>query len=262
MAEAWFFVPMLMVYRDNVTIVVDNGQTTQVNLGWTRYCAIMDYDTQIAANGGQRSHFAEVGAGWAVVKVAGPQAGLDWLANRPNFSKFPQRPLGTALADLTAGERGELRDIALAVGFTTAQLANLNGATTYREALKRLLRRRRRPIGYDELLGEVAYEPFDWVNVAGFGVATKSLGSLTAQQRQALRDEALAAGRTQEEIDAFIGAARNWAAIRLYEVLTFITFDWTAVPRWGVLAAVFGKTEADLRFSNLEIDELDSEVSG
>lgn len=262
MAEAFFLVPMAVRDERARVIEIEPGQIGTINNGWVRYCSIVNYLPQILANGGTVSrHFAEIGAGWAVVKVAGPQAGLDFLANRPGFSKFPQRRLSILLSSLTLAERNELREIATAVEFTAEQIADVSGATTYGEALKRLLRRRRRPLEYDEVLGEYAYEPHDWINIGGF-LGNRTLGSLTSNQRQALRDEALAMERTQEEIEAFIGIGTNWGGIRLNEVLGFMSHNWTRPLRWAMLASIFGKAENDIQFSNISIAELDAEVTG
>jgi len=248
MAAAFFLVPMETLWHEAAREYV-------------RFCTIVDHINQIIAAGGNVSgHFAEVGAGWAVVKVAGAQAAIDYLAGQQGIYKFPQRRLDIKQTSLTLAERQMLRDAAAAVGFTTDQVNDMTSATTYGEAVKRFFYRRRRPLGYDVVLGKQAYEADDWVNIGGL-LGNRTLGDLPAGQRQALRDVAAAAGRTNEEIDQALGADVNWGGLTLQQVLKFVTTNWTKPVSWSSVAAIFGVDERDIHTSNMTLEELDAEVS-
>jgi hypothetical protein len=114
-----------------------------------RYCAMGDFNDLIVADGGRWSE-AEILGDAALVKVSASAGTLTTINAAPGFLRFPNHvDLNDTLGDLTANQRQALRDEALALGYTQAEIdaaLPANWATvTLRQVLNFFRTRRLRP---------------------------------------------------------------------------------------------------------------------
>lgn len=95
-----------------------------------RYCAVDDLTPQIVADGGAWDE-TEILGDHALVKVNASQATLTLVGNLAGVFTIPQRfvDLQDSLASLTAGERNQISNAVLSLGYTQAELDAAMGST-------------------------------------------------------------------------------------------------------------------------------------
>ena len=114
-----------------------------------RYCAMDDFTTQIVADGGTWDE-TEILGNAALVKVRASTATLTTINGAAGFLRIPNHfDLNDTLGDLTAGQRTEILNEALALGYTQAEInaalpANWQ-AVTLGQVLRFLATRRLKP---------------------------------------------------------------------------------------------------------------------
>lgn len=134
MAIGWFLVPYAtQTFRG-------------INAG--RYCAMQNFSTQIAADGGNWAE-TEVLGGYAIVKVRAAPATLTAINNAVGFTRLPKDKLDDPLSDLTNPQKVALRDKVISLGYTleeiTARFGNDLGQYTLRQVLRFVASRRLTP---------------------------------------------------------------------------------------------------------------------
>ncbi len=150
MALAWFIAPFEVVANDS---------------GFQyRQCAMNDFNTQIAADGGIWSE-VEILGNVGLVKVRAAASTLTAINAAAGFMRIPNHTnLNDTLGDLTANQRQAILNEALALGYTQAQInaaLPANWATvTLRQVLAFLSSRWRRPTSITN--GATIFENADW----------------------------------------------------------------------------------------------------
>lgn len=153
MPLAWFDVPM--------RVGLDGGQPL-------RYCAMNDFNAQIFGDGGDWSEVEHLGNA-ALVKVRASDATLALIGAEPGFFPIPTRffRLEDSFADLTAGERNQIENAVLSLGYTQGELDAAMGSTlaqwrarTLNDLLGIVASRWRRPAGI--VAGSTIFELTDW----------------------------------------------------------------------------------------------------
>lgn len=96
----------------------------------TRYCAVDDLTQQIVADGGTWDE-TEILGDAALVKVRASAATLTLVGNLAGVFTIPQRfiDLQDSLASMTAGERNQITNAVLSLGYTQAELDAAMGNT-------------------------------------------------------------------------------------------------------------------------------------
>lgn len=135
MAVAWFICP----YKRR-----NPGQTPA-----QRYCAMDDFTTQIAADGGSWAE-TEVLGDVALVKVRANAATLTTINAASGFMRIPNHfDLSDTLGDLTAAQRTAILNKLLAMGYTQAEIDAALPAdwtsVTLGQVLRFAARRRKKP---------------------------------------------------------------------------------------------------------------------
>lgn len=128
MPIAWFIVPYKRVTRtplDAATradILANQGMLALVSkMGISRYPAVMDFNSQIAADGGKYS-CTEVLGDRAIVKVNASAATLTAMNNAAGFIRVPLSRLDDPLSSLTDNQRTALKNELLDQGYTMAEV--------------------------------------------------------------------------------------------------------------------------------------------
>lgn len=124
--------------------------------GPTRYCLVNDFTAAIEAEGGRWAE-AECLGDHAIVKISASIATLDTIAGTPGVIEVPRRwaRLLDSFGDMTAGERNQIQNKLLGLGFTQTEIdaalgSNLIAWRTHTLAdLLRLLTSRRLQPRYD-----------------------------------------------------------------------------------------------------------------
>lgn len=121
MPVGWFMVPYQQLTRADGRV--------------GRACAMNDFNSQILADpeyaGSEPWSEVEVLGNTAIVKVRASAALLTTINGTAGFDRIPPRflTLGQTMADLTAGERTNMRNRALALGYTAAEADTEMGGT-------------------------------------------------------------------------------------------------------------------------------------
>lgn len=118
-----------------------------------RYCAMDDFTPQIVADGGWWAESEGLGD-HAVVRVRASAATLTLIDGTTGFVAVPKRwvRLLDSLSDMTSGERNQIQNKLLSLGYTQAQIDAALGSTlsqwrqkTLRDLLAFACSRRRKP---------------------------------------------------------------------------------------------------------------------
>lgn len=113
----------------------------------SRYCAMDDYTQQIIYKDGGNWSEAEVLGDRAIVKVKAEETTMETLNGV--FKRIPKDLLDDPLSDLSAGVKTALKNEALDMGYTLAEindkLPNPIGTYTLRDVLKFMATKRLKP---------------------------------------------------------------------------------------------------------------------
>ena len=95
-----------------------------------RYCAMDDFNTQIQADGGDWSE-TEILGDKALVKVNASPTTLTTIGNTAGFFGIPAKwvTLTDDLSSMTAGERNQMQNAILSLGYTKAEIDGAMGNT-------------------------------------------------------------------------------------------------------------------------------------
>lgn len=133
-----------------------------------RYCAMDDFTAQIRADGGDWSEVEHLGNA-ALVKVRASDATLAAIGATAGFFAIPARffRLEDSFSDLTNGERNQITNAVLSLGYTQAELDAAMGTTlnqwrakTLDDLLSIVASRWRRPAAISG--GTTIFELTDW----------------------------------------------------------------------------------------------------
>lgn len=105
----------------------------------TRYCAMLDFDDQIQADGG---HWAEteVLGNYALVKTRASTATLVAIAADPGFLRIPLSRLNDSLSSLSAQQRNAIRTRLNAMGYSDSDILTALGNNLAQRTLGDILR--------------------------------------------------------------------------------------------------------------------------
>jgi hypothetical protein len=88
-----------------------------------RYCSVDDFTALVRADGGDWDE-TEILGDVALVKVRASQATLDLISNAPGVFTIPQKWINMQddLSSMTAGERNQISNAVLSLGYSQAEL--------------------------------------------------------------------------------------------------------------------------------------------
>lgn len=114
----------------------------------TRYCAMDDFTSLVRAKGGDWSE-SEVLGNRAIVKIRASAATITTIAATAGFKRLPKDLLTASLADLTTSQKNALKNEALDMGYTLAEIQarfpNDLGQYTLGDVLRFFATRRLKP---------------------------------------------------------------------------------------------------------------------
>jgi len=125
-----------------------------------RYCAMLDFDDLITADGGAWAE-TEVLGNHAIVKVRASANTLTTINAAAGFTPLTQDRLDAPLSDLTTQQKTAIRNKVLSLGYTSKEITNRFGsdlgAYTLRDVL-RFVATRRLEARYDDVLQQVVLD--------------------------------------------------------------------------------------------------------